>query len=96
MVLVITLGAWAGGLEYDFDTNSSDTCGSEVEFKDCKGLNKNKHMTYIFNIFVFLQLGNQFNCRKIGAKDYNIFDGITSNFYFIMVVIITFTIQVSI
>jgi len=34
---------------------------------------KCKHLTYLFNIFVFLQLFNMINCRKIGRRDFNFF-----------------------
>lgn len=82
MVLVITLGPWFGDLKYKFTTNAGDTTD--------EGAAKLKHMTYIFNTFVFLQIFNYFNCRKIGARDLNIFEGITGNFYFLAVVLGTF------
>jgi len=82
MILVITLGPVVGGLDYKFTTNPTDNTD--------EGVDKLKHMTYIFNTFVFLQIFNEFNCRKIGAKDYNILEGITSNWYFLLVVFGTF------
>lgn len=41
------------------------------------------HLTYIFNIFVFLQLFNMINCRKIGKRDFNVFESMFHNWYFL-------------
>jgi len=50
-------------------------------------LAKRRHMTYVFTIFVFLQLFNQINCRKDGVKEYNVFAKFFHNFYFIIVLL---------
>ena len=71
MALVIGLGPWTGDLKYDFTTSAQGTGD--------KSTAKLKHLTYIFNTFVFLQIFNQFNCRKIGIRDFNILEGITGN-----------------
>lgn len=44
-------------------------------FKDEAGVGEFKafEQTNIFHMFIFLQLFNQINCRKIGAKDFNVF-----------------------
>jgi len=52
------------------------------------------HFTYIFNTFVFLQLFNEINCRKVGRKDFNVFEKFLHNQYFLMVIIGTFTTQI--
>ena len=36
-------------------------------------------MTKIFNVFVFLQLFNEINCRKVGSKDFNVFESFFHN-----------------
>jgi len=41
-----------------------------------------------------LQLFNEVNCRKVGREDFNVFESITHNIYFILVVAGTFAIQV--
>jgi len=48
-------------------------------------LMKLRHCTYMYHIFVFLQLFNLINCRKDGPKDYNVFGNIFHNFYFLAV-----------
>lgn len=47
---------------------------------------KEQHFTYIFNTFVYLQLFNFINCRKIGMRDFNVFESFGHNFYFIFIV----------
>jgi len=54
---------------------------------------KTKHLTYIFNTFVFLQLFNMINCRKTGKHDFNVFESFFHNFYFILFFCLTFVIQ---
>jgi len=48
-----------------------------------KSESKQHHLTYVFEIFVFLQLFNMINCRKIGKKDFNVFESFFHNWYFI-------------
>lgn len=49
-------------------------------------------MTYVFQIFVFMQVFNQFNARVLTA-DFNIFQGIFRNWLFLAVCITTVVIQ---
>lgn len=51
-------------------------------------------MTKIFNTFVFLQLFNQINCRKVGRQDFNVFEEFFHNKYFIGVLFGTAGLQV--
>ena len=53
-----------------------------------QGEDMEKMFTFVFNIFVMMQLGNEINCRKIGARDFNVFM-IHDNLYFILVVATT-------
>ena len=43
------------------------------------------HFTIFFNVFVFLQVFNSINARKLNLKDLNVFEGIKNNFYYIIV-----------
>lgn len=83
MVCVIFFVPPLAGLEYGFATSPKDN--------GLFGEAKKKHMTYIFNIFVFLQLFNEVNCRKIGRRDFNVLESIFGNYHFIVVVLGTFT-----
>jgi magnesium-transporting ATPase (P-type) len=40
-----------------------------------------RHLTFVFNVFVFLQIFNFFSCRKIN-DELNIFSGLFSNYIF--------------
>lgn len=44
---------------------------------------KLKHFTLIFNLLVFLQFFNMINCRKVGRRDFNVFEKFFHNFYFL-------------
>ena len=52
-------------------------------------------MTYLFQIFVFMQLFNQINARMLKEEELNIFRGIFKNKYFVVVAIITFVVQMA-
>lgn len=41
-------------------------------------------LTYVFNTFVFLQIFNLINSRKIGIDDKNVLESFFHNFYFLM------------
>lgn len=51
-------------------------------------------MTYVFQIFVFMQIFNQLNARLL-TGDFNIFKGICDNWLFIAVAASTFVIQMA-
>ena len=54
---------------------------------------KGQMYTIIFQAFVFMQLFNQINARKLGEKEFNVFSEFCNNFMFIAIVIATFGIQ---
>lgn len=54
---------------------------------------KTKHFTLIFNTFVFMQVFNEINSRKLGAFEYNVFSGFFNNALFISVILITIVVQ---
>lgn len=43
------------------------------------------HFTIFFNIFVFMQVCNSINARKLNKTDYNVFKGILGNWYYIFI-----------
>lgn len=51
------------------------------------------HYTFIFNIFVYLQVFNLLNMRKLGEKEFNIFSNICNNPMFFVIFFIAFTLQ---
>lgn len=64
--------------------------GTEITKFKVAGQEKEKSLTMIFNVFVFLQLFNQINCRKVGARDFNVFEDFTHNIYFLLILFVTF------
>lgn len=63
--------------------------GADVDRED-----QSQHFTIIFNTFVFLQIGNEINARKVHGER-NVFAGFFSNFIFLGVMVIQITVQVS-
>ena len=43
------------------------------------------HFTIFFDIFVFMQVFNSINARKLNPKEFDVFEGIKDNIYYIMV-----------
>ncbi|KAL4435781.1 hypothetical protein ABPG74_015749 [Tetrahymena malaccensis] len=52
-----------------------------------------QHFTIFFQAFVFMQVFNEFNARKLEKSDINIFAGLFNNPLFWVVIIITFIVQ---
>ena len=50
------------------------------------------HFTYVFQIFVFMQVFNQINARKL-QREFNVFGGIFNNVFFFVITIITIAVQ---
>lgn len=53
-------------------------------YKDFEYITPSRHLTIVFNLFVFMQIFNMICARKINDQ-VNIFDGITTNPAFIIV-----------
>ena len=52
-----------------------------------------RHFTFIFNVFVMMQVFNFMNARKL-HEEINIFAGITKNSIFLLVVVSIFVLQI--
>ncbi len=48
----------------------------------------------VFHAFVFMQVFNEINARKLGEKEYNVFAGFFNNFLFLLIMIITIVVQI--
>jgi calcium-translocating P-type ATPase len=53
-----------------------------------------QHFTFFFNLFVFLQIFNEFNCRKIKDDEKNVFIGIFENSLFVFIMLATIVVQI--
>ena len=82
MVLVLVILLFFG--EYMWDIPYAKADG----FYDVNGVPQNKviHYTILFNTFIFMQIFNEFNCRMVGPKQFNVFANLLNNWYFIGVV----------
>lgn len=55
--------------------------------------NKAVVYTMIFNTFVWMHIFNEFNCRKVGANQYNVFNGLITNWVFLIVMAVIIGLQ---
>lgn len=52
-----------------------------------------QHLSIFFNVFVFLQVFNFFNARKLKKDEFNVFEEVGDNYLFIVIVIAIFVCQ---
>lgn len=52
------------------------------------------HFTIVFHCFVFMQIFNEINCRKLRKNEFNVFAGICSNWIFITIELMTVGVQI--
>lgn len=76
----------------DFALRGHDTY-TDADKVYLQSVDKSRHLTYIFCTFVFLQAFNMINCRKIGNKDYNVFESFFHNMWFLAMFVLIFVIQ---
>jgi len=50
--------------------------------------------TLIFNTFIFMQVFNEINCRKIQASDFNVFANFFNNPMFFFIMLLTIAVQI--
>ena len=79
MVLFVFFGKWLFNLPFE----PSDP------FYESDGTPTNKVILYtmVFETFIFLQLFNEFNCRCIQPKKYNMFDNLLGSWLFLAIVV---------
>ena len=63
------------------------------QLKPFEHTEKMLHYTIIFQIFVFMQIFNLINSRKIGDNEINVFANFFNNKWFIIIFIVTIIIQ---
>jgi magnesium-transporting ATPase (P-type) len=80
---------------YFFVDNVWDLEYDNADLKFVNGVPTNKAVVYtlVFNSFVWMQIFNEFNCRKVGAHQYNVFNGLMSNWIFIVVITVVILLQ---
>lgn len=76
------------GRNYHFD-------GSEdyKEYYDDSNVGPSRHLTYVFNVFVLLQLFNEINCRRIHGE-WNVFEGLLRSYMFMFIWVLVLGLQI--
>jgi len=98
MFITIYFGRLIFDLTYQKSTATTDKCTAADALpceKDAWAQDKKTHFTVIFTTFVFLQFFNLFNCRVIGADEYNIFKKPFNSWVFLLVLVIIAAVQYS-
>jgi len=101
MSLIIFFGEPMFNLNYSASTMTQDykdtyptTYGLVVPTVPAlMAIDKLKHLTIIFNTFIFLCFFNLINCRTVGAKDFNVFSHFFNNWMFIFILALIFVMQ---
>lgn len=83
--------SWNG--QYVLSGMKQDFNGLPAYSKKLLSYSKSRHLTAVFNLFVFFQIFNMICCRKIN-DEINIFSGIFENVYFGVVWIMIVILQV--
>jgi Ca2+ transporting ATPase len=67
-----------------------------IDYKDHyddSDIGPSRHFTYIFNVFVMMQLFNEFNARRI-HDEFNVFEGIIKSYMYIFIWILVLGLQI--
>lgn len=93
LLVILCAGKEIFNLPYDADTpfplhEPSNPPTSE----EIMEINKTTVYTILFQAFVFMQIFNQINCRKLGDK-LNVFEDFFNNWIFLGILVITFVVQ---
>ena len=86
-VLILSLILFYGDQIFQVEHMSND------EFEKWNP-DKGMHATLFFDVFVFLQIFNFFNARKLKKDELNVFADMFNNYLFIVIVILIFVLQI--
>lgn len=101
-IIVLLVLLFKGGQIFNVDFEQADPyypTAQQVAENPTRGwieqepTNKVLMYTIIFQTFVFLQLFNQINSRKLGERQFNVFANFFNNWLFIFITILTFAVQ---
>ncbi|KAF0714036.1 hypothetical protein As57867_004078, partial [Aphanomyces stellatus] len=95
LVVILTL-TFAGDHLFAIDSGRKDDRRAEAERKGVAlETGPSVHYTIIFNVFVFLQLFNEINARRI-HDELNVFEGIFENHLFVGISVVQVVLQAAI
>lgn len=82
LLIILFAGNEIFGVPSGFETKE--------DWSDANGV----HFTIFFNAFVFMQVFNEINCRKLKASELNVFKGFFNNWIFLFIVFATIIVQI--
>lgn len=98
LLVMLIFGTELFGIEYQqsdpfYPTAKQVEANPERGWVEFEPTNKVLMYTIVFQTFVFMQLFNQINSRKLGEREFNVFSAFCNNFMFIFILILTFAVQ---
>lgn len=100
IVVLLSLLVWGGEL-LGIESYKGKSCNWEAtEFwvtvdGKLEGTCKTLQYTMLFQTFVFMQVFNEINSRKLGEKEFNVFAGFFNNWLFLVITIVTVVVQIA-
>jgi len=88
-LIIMAIMIFAGSSMYELPYRNTETINDGT----VGGNNRRVHMTLIFNTFTYLQFFNMFNCRVVGAREFNVFTRFFCNWYQIFILMFIFGFQ---
>lgn len=76
MIVLMYFGPMMFGLEYSLVAPTFKPTADDIP---------TAHYTLLFHTFMMMNFFNQINCRKLGAKEFNVFKNFFNNFWFIVI-----------
>lgn len=92
LLIILFLGNQLFNLDSPFDDDFKSRHSSTSD-EDMLTI-PSEHFTFFFNTFVFMQVFNEINCRKLRSNELNIFAGFFNNWLFVMILSMTVVIQI--
>lgn len=83
--IVVVLTGFILFAEYLWE-DTSYASGDDFYDLEGKPAPRLRHYTIIFNTFVYMTVFNEINCRKVGAKAFNVFAHILKNWMFLAII----------
>ncbi len=89
MLTFLYAGPTIFGITYNFYTEPDFYDKNVLDYKHSEAIPTNRtiHYTFLMNTFILMTLFNQVNSRKLGHKEFNIFQGFFNNFLFIFTIL---------
>ncbi len=87
MAFILFLGPLIFGGSYGFITQDY------YDLDTAEPTTKTQIYTIMFNAFIFMQLFNELNCRKLNTEERNVFENFFNNFTFLMILVLQFALQ---